>query len=498
MKSHNRTVFYLIVTMSLVIIMAARAPLDTDMWWHIRSGEETWKTGTPITQDQFSFTRTGEEWINHSWLSQVGLYLIFNHWGYSGLTWLVAITAMISMGFLFLQMEGHPLLRAFIIVFASVVAAPVWSPRPQITSLVMLAVLGFLIYQFKWKKRNHLWILFPLFVLWSNLHGGYILGFVFIGTIIAGEILNHFIGNQSNDLLQPKHIIDLSKWLFLSIGGVLINPNGIKTWLIPFQTVGVKTLQQFISEWASPDFHQTPQQALLWMLFTVIVVISLSGKRVDGSDLIPLIFFSYLAFIARRNFGPFAVVASPILSRYLYQTITNPELLIIPKFGRLRMGQVLNDGNYSDTFVAQKSRNFLNIAVIIIFLIMASLKVSWVSSPELVKPSEANFLPVNAVNWIRINHPSGPLFNSYSWGGYLLWSLRDYPVFVDGRTDLYHDDILTQWIKVVRAERDWQSILNEWNIRLILLEPDWPVIPLLDEYGWTCLYQDDISVIYGR
>jgi hypothetical protein len=45
------------------------------------------------------------------------------------------------------------------------------------------------------------------------------------------------------------------------------------------------------------------------------------------------------------------------------------------------------------------------------------------------------------------------MFNSYNWGGYLLWELPEYPVFIDGRTDLYDDELVEEWLRVVRAAR---------------------------------------------
>jgi hypothetical protein len=71
---------------------------------------------------------------------------------------------------------------------------------------------------------------------------------------------------------------------------------------------------------------------------------------------------------------------------------------------------------------------------------------------------------LEAVDFLKENHPEGRLFNSYNWGGYLLWALPEYPVFVDGRTDLYNDEIIGQWSQVVRAEEGWQEVLARWDV----------------------------------
>jgi hypothetical protein len=119
-------------------------------------------------------------------------------------------------------------------------------------------------------------------------------------------------------------------------------------------------------------------------------------------------------------------------------------------------------------------------------------------------PFEANLaeirktMPVEAVAFIKKTAPEGRLFNSYNWGGYLLWELPEYPVFIDGRTDLYDDALINQWLRGMRGEAGWQTLLDRWQVRLILLEPGTPVVGQLAQNGWNLLYQDERSVVYGR
>jgi hypothetical protein len=90
------------------------------------------------------------------------------------------------------------------------------------------------------------------------------------------------------------------------------------------------------------------------------------------------------------------------------------------------------------------------------------------------------------------------MLNEYNWGGYLTWFLREYPVFVDGRTDLYGDDVLGQWITAIQAGKGWQAILDRWKIKLILIEPSRPLATALSLAGWKLLYQDEQAVIFSR
>ncbi|RME05462.1 MAG: hypothetical protein D6803_08885, partial [Anaerolineae bacterium] len=87
---------------------------------------------------------------------------------------------------------------------------------------------------------------------------------------------------------------------------------------------------------------------------------------------------------------------------------------------------------------------------------------------------------------------------SYNWGGYLLWAAPEYPVFVDGRTDLYGDEIVGQWVQVVQAEEGWEGVLDEWGVNLVLVEPFRPVARELARAEWKELYRDDVAVVYAR
>jgi hypothetical protein len=76
--------------------------------------------------------------------------------------------------------------------------------------------------------------------------------------------------------------------------------------------------------------------------------------------------------------------------------------------------------------------------------------------------------------------------------------LREYPVYVDGRTDLYNDELLTEWLNIVQAKPGWQQKLNERNVNLVLLEPSWQLSSVLPYEGWALLYEDKDAVVYGR
>jgi len=488
---------YPIIVLLLILIMAVRTPLETDMWWHLRAGEETLLNKEVYSVDTFSFTREGSDWINHSWLSQVLMVSIFRAGSYFGLSIWMGVCGVLSMLFVYLQMKGHPLLRGAVLLFTAVVSSVVWSPRPQIHTLVLFSLLSFLIFKYKTTK-NYRYLIgaLPIFILWGNLHGGYVLGIILMGSVIVGEILNKILFKDFIANLSWRQISIFAIFMVCGFLVILINPFGLDMWRIPFNTVGVETLQNVINEWASPDFHQAYQQPMLWMLLGVFSLIGLSKKSIDGADLIPLVAFSWAALVARRNFGPFAIIAAPVFSKYLtslieeWMSVAAQKLPWVDKF--------LEKSNQSNKELKPGTKNLVNLALIGLLLVAAGWKVIDVNEKEFIQQAERDYFPVDAVEWLENSELKGNMFNDYNWGGYLIWHMRGIPVFVDGRTDLFGDEILSDYLSIMSLQSNWVEILDEYQINLVLVKSDSRIARALNSNGWTIEYQDSVAVLLQR
>jgi hypothetical protein len=484
-----RALFFAVLVFEIVFLMAARTPLDSDLWWHLAAGEQTLQRGGPQLVDTFSFTRAGSPWINHSWLGEVGLALAYRAAGWAGLSVLVALVAAASMTLVYRQMSGPPLWRAFLIVPAALVAAPVWSARPQLFSLLLLALINELVLNYEQGGKDRLFLLPLLFALWSNLHGGYPLGLILLGCVIAGALFDRILGRE--EALKPRQILRLAFWSAVCIPAVLLNPNGINMWRIPFQTVGVGVLQQAIPEWASPDFHDLTQMPFLLLLGGVLAAFGLAGKPVRGSQLLQVIVFGGMSLVARRNFGPFAITASPVLAAAGWQVIerlrTSPGLL-----------SHLRGVGVASKPLRNGVQRVLNGMIVALLAIACVAKVGMATRPPFVGAEVSKQFPVGAAAWLKQNAPPGRLFNEYAWGGYLIWAVPEYPVYVDGRTDLYGDEVIGEWLRVMTAEPGWQELLERDQVRLALIAPGQTLGHEMQRTGWRVLYQDSTAVLFGK
>ena len=195
----------------LVFAMAVRLRLDTDTWWHISAGQQIVDTRSIPTTDSFSHTRAGEKWIDHSWGSQIVIYAVYELFGGDadpgssgniGLALYTAILATAGMAFVYAMCEGNAYVRAFMVVLGAAAAAIFWTPRPQMFSFVLGAVVLYLLHLYKREKRDLLWLIPVIIVLWVNLHGGFAIGFIFLFGTIAGEVLGNLFNPDDERVVR--------------------------------------------------------------------------------------------------------------------------------------------------------------------------------------------------------------------------------------------------------------------------------------------------------
>jgi hypothetical protein len=485
------------ITFLAIFAMALRISADTDTWWQLRTGESILEEGSIPKTDSFSFTRAGEEWRYPSaaWLSEIQLYSIYNTFGPGGLNIWTAALVTLAFAFIYMTLSGGLFLRAFTLILAAAAAAVYWAARPYMLSFVLAAVFLWILEDYRWGRRNRLVWLPLLMILWANSHPGFAVGFLLLFIYIVDQGLRWLsecwhhgrglpIGRKELRAAWRGWMKPLALSTMGMLAAVAINPSVAALLRYPFDTVSIGVLRNFIQEWQSPDFHLLSVQPFAWLLLITLAVLAISRKRIAASDLMLVGVFAYLAFLAARNIALFALVAPIVLTRHAAPLVEEGR----KKFVLLKMGK-------------SKPFKWKRLANLGIFLVLA---LGVIAKATLVLPADANQgtfdrgLPLGAVTYLERERPVGNLFNSYNWGGYLVWALRDYPVFVDGRTDLYGDQFLTEWLSIVNADEGWQAKLERWDVRLVLLEPSWALTKVLPTEGWHLLYEDSISVLYGR
>jgi hypothetical protein len=473
-----------------IFAMAVRAPVDTDTWWHLQAGRQTLESGRILQTDLFSHTRYGTRWVNHSWLSQVILFWLFESLSYAGLGLWIGMVVTAAFALVFLQMEGGVFTRAFIIILAAATSAVVWTARPQLLSFLLTAAVGYVLYLFKWRGSNRLWLVPPLFVLWVNLHAGYALGFLVLAAFLAGEVLNHILaaaGEPQERTVSWRGIALVAAVSLLSALLLVVNPNTTRMWTYYLDTVGIGALRDFIQEWQSPDFHPLHTQPFIWLLLLTLAAFGLSRRRVDGTDLAYVALFAYASLLAGRNLAPFALVAAPALSRHVAVIID-----------RWREGLSGSSGRGARAVKPPAWMLAANWGLLLLVIVAALVKVYVPLEPGFNEALERERLPAAAVDWIGEHKPAGQMLNHYNWGGYIIWRLwPEYRVFVDGRTDLFGDDILSDYVEIQRGGPDSLYLLEQYDISFVLTDARDSLSALLDcEQGWGLAYEDELAAVW--
>ncbi len=471
----------------LLFAMAVRVPLDTDTWWHLRSGDYILAhRAVPLT-DPFSLTRHDQPWLDHSWGAQiimVGFYRLFGGAGQpgdSGNVGLALYTALLAVGglvFVYRMCEGNVYLRALVAILAATAAAVFWSARPQMISFFLSTVVLYVLHLYKRRHVDRLWLIPLIMILWVNLHGGFALGFIVLFGTLAGEVLGRWFDRQNPDVLSWRQIGKLALVTGIAIAVLVINPNTVQMWGYPFRTVGIGVLENFIQEWRSPDFHGAETWGFVLLLLGTFAAVGLSRRRIDWSDLVLTTGTAFLSLYAGRNIALFAVVTAPVLARH-FNAILEDSGLQLPR-ARPARGIALA----------------LNWIILLAVILASGIKIVAALNPKLVADAQTKTLPVRAANYLNTAKPAGPMFNTYNWGGYLMFAAPDYPVFVDGRTDLYDDSLLTQWIQTMTGD-NWQKNFEEWHIRLVVIEQNSTLAKLLRlQPAWKEVYHDDQASIF--
>lgn len=471
-----------------VFLLATRTPLDTDTFWHLRAGEWQVTERALLRTDLFSHTRYGQPWINHSWLSQIILYGMYAGLGELGLALLTSLLAAGGMIFVYHQCEGDPIVRAFAVILGAMAATIFWSPRPQMLSFFLSTIVLYLLWLSQKKGIDRLWLIPPVMILWANLHGGFAIGFILMVLATVGDALRWLVDGvwrpESEDDNRPsfRPVLRLAIIGLVSAAAISLNPYGPAVIAYPFRTVGIGSLREFIAEWSSPDFHNVQTWPFVWLLLGTLVATGLSPQHLDWRDAVMVTGTAYSALLAVRNVAVFAIVCIPVLTFHLSAWLDSKQV-------RLNWNRLPSRGLYTAV-------NWL------LALVMAAGAVGrlvMLTSPAVLAKEYPANLPVGAVEYLETHHPPGPMFNSYNWGGYLIWAARDYPVYVDGRTDLYDDELLSVYREIIFALPGWEEHLDRAGINLVLVQRGTFLADrLAATTGWTQVYEDQVAVIFTR
>jgi hypothetical protein len=463
-----RNTFVAIVFLGL-FAMATRNATDPDLWWHLKAGQYIAEHQSIPHNDPFSYTRSGQPWVAHEWLTELLLYETQRHAGWGGLILLFAAVLCAAFYFLYLRCRSGPYVAGIATLAGAWATMPVWGVRPQVISL-LLTNLWLLVLERAENNRKLLWWTLPLTLLWVNLHAGFALGLALSALFLAGNLLEILFGysQKSAPCVRTEALI-----LVLDVLLVPLNPNGIRMFRYPFEVLHSPAMQGYIAEWASPNFHHPEYWPFLFLILAAFATMG-RFRGLRPRDLLLLIVSLYAGLSSIRMIPLFAFVAVPLIS--------------------------LRIGNWPSVAAADRRRLqaslhpwFNGIIVVALAVFTAIHAVAVIRfQPE----AERQHFPTQAVAYLQQHPAAGRIFNHYDWGGYLIWKLYPTRVFIDGRADLYGEQFLNQFAETYEFQDDWQKPLEQWKISTVVIPPSSALATgLQNATGWAISYEDAQAII---
>ncbi len=213
----------------------------SDLWWNVAAGREILQNGSVWLVDRWSYTSAGNDWANHEWLADILYYLWVSAFGLASLVywkWLIVVFSYLTLQASLSRNGIHPAAAFFCAVVAVAVAAPFIDIRPHLYSLLGFSVLLFLLLE----RTASIWKLVLLFVIWVNLHGGFIFGLMALGILIF----------PWHDL-RLKTLYQSARVLLVCTVACLFNPDGINSFLLPLSyALDSSSPYRQLGEWLPP------------------------------------------------------------------------------------------------------------------------------------------------------------------------------------------------------------------------------------------------------
>lgn len=474
----------MIAVLGAILVIALAPRIDTDLWWHLRTGEYILAHLNVPTSDFYSFTFAGRPWTDHEWLTEVIFTLTYRLAGLWGPIVLCAVVLVATYALVYrtlVVLHVNRIFAAFLVFVAIVPASITWGPRPQMFSLLFLALFGLVLHQSNPSgKGRALWILPPLMVLWANLHGGWVLGLVLIGCFFAGRILDRWSGEPETTWLGVRQCGIV---LVVTALVTAINPDGVREVLYPLVWLVPSAWSSSLNEWASTDFHDPRMMVFEAMLLLLLISVWVGRARPRWTHIVLAVLFTYLALTEERNVAVWSVVVTPVLGLAIQEAA-------------IKLGL---SGRKQPRPSPRGTRLMANVVLIgVIVVLYAGIAARYLTSSAL-RQAEVTTFPAHAVAYMQTHHLPPRVFNSYAWGGYVIWKLYPrYRDFIDGRANtLFDTRILSDYFGIYDASPDYERLLERYRIQDVLVSPGSPIDVLLTrDARWLEVYHDAYSVLY--
>jgi len=453
--------------------------LDPDIWWHLSTGYWIFHTRSIPHTGLFSRTAANRPWMAYSWGYEVLLSRFYDWFSFVGMGLFgtaVTIAVAVTVFLMLYKISGRfwAAWALSIVVYAAFLFNI--APRPLFLSVVLFTIVLTLLFEAQRSGRVQLLYWLPLvFVLWANIHIQFVYGLAVVGLFAGINLLQQIavrLRVYPDFLVLPT--LPMARPFAVLACCVLAGCVGPYSFHLYKQVIVIsqsKIMYKMIIELQALSFQFFNQY--LELLLAVGAYFAFGWqKKIDPFKLALLLFASIFAFRTWRDAWFLCVTSAAIIADFPLPESDRDEPI------RLSGWAVVSVASALLLALAVRNTDF---------------------NPRGLDHAISSEYPVNAVNFLRRNPVGGPLYNSFDWGGFLIFYMPEYPVSIDGRTDLYGDAMDERYLSTQEAEASYVTdpVLNEAGV--VMLKNKFPIAKMLvTDRRFRILYKDDLATVFAR
>ena len=460
----------------------------TDIWGHLTYGEYLWRHGLPAEEPLLPLAH-GMPFVDTAWLSQLASYGLIWWLGLAGLQGLTGLTVAATCGSLLSRIYATTKSAWFALLALPILLWLEWNQflvlRPQ---LFGLACFVFLFARLNGKPHRLDWVAIPaLMLLWTNLHGSFVVGIGLLGLFLAGRAIDVFRRTgRVSAWLHDRRLYRLVLITEVAVAATLINPYGPAIYRFVL-TFGANPNLQSITEWQTLDVRTWTGGTVLALLEVLAVLYRLTPRRISAWEPLALIGFAAAAFWSARMLAWWAPVAAYLAAVHGHA--------------------VWREWRHAPFVPAASPRAGLwtvavvGLAWIFIGFSPLGLKLIHGKNPD-PRHALSAYTPFGAAAYLQSHPPEGQVFNIYEWGDYLEWAGPEImQVFVNSHAHAVPPEVWHHYLQVIQQSNGWQEILDRYGVNTVILDRavrDNLIKALKDDHDWRVGYEDHVATVFVR
>lgn len=448
--------------------------VDADLGWHIRTGEWILHHHAVPHQDLYSFSKPGAPWYAWEWLTDVIDGSLYQLAGLKPIVLMAGVVIALFATTLIRRMvwRGVHLFVAMVIALMGVGSASIhFLARPHIFTLLFLSISIWMIEADRSQPSRRIWWLVPVTILWTNLHGGFLVLIAALGLAAAGSAMEAWIA-QGNWHSTIRYALLTASCAAAS----LVNPYGYRLHIHVAEYLRSDWIRNVIQEFQSPSFRNENMMQFEALLFAGLIVSGMLFRRRRIVEGLWILFFANMSLASVRHVPVFVTVTLPIIAAEVAECWKQWTATA----RKSSLPGILNQ-MAADSMSGFRRSSALP-AIVVAVLMLLGKPVPW------PKDFPAQILPVKMVHDHEADILNQRVLTTDQWADYLIYLNPNQKVFVDGRSDFYGPEIGNQYIHLINGQWDWDQLLAKYNFssallpiesslaQLLKLRPDWGVV----------------------